>query len=148
MAIKIIKSRNAATLEEDINTLLSDGYKLENTMTTGDMKFIAILSNGIIKDKSKDGKLDVKLINANKEFKKNLEIKAKELSLLQDNFSDMQEKYADAIADGEKLTAAYDNSLIKIADLKKEIEELKKENTYLKGQNTKLKNKIEKLIAE
>lgn len=153
MTIKVIKKRDRIQFEEECEKAILNGYKLLNFCYTPDFCHAGIFENGGIELQAKSAKLDKELVKENtdlnkeiSELKKAMDVKEKELGLIQANFSDMQDQYAAAIADGEKIQEQNDQLEEVNNKAGSEIEAFKKELTTCKGQNTKLKKKIEALI--
>ncbi len=107
--------------------------------------------NGISEVSRDSAELDATLLKENDDLKKQLDIKNKELATLQSHYSDMQDKFAEAMADGELLTECKQDLEIEKTNnvsLNSELKDVKQELTVCKGKNTKLENKIKKLIEE
>lgn len=160
MAIKVIRKKNTTAFEDECNILISNGYELKESFITPDFGLVGIFQNGAIELQAQSAKLDKELVKENTDLNKQIddlknlvEVKEKELDLLEANFTDMQEKYSSAISDGEGITdeintlkTQLDESISDNTILTESLNTCKKECTSLKASNTKLKKKIEVLI--
>ena len=159
MGIKLVIRRDKRDFENEINDLLSNGFKIEFAYNTNDDRNAAIMSNGVITEGLNAQEIDSAYKKESEELKKDVKLLSKEKSILQDSLADAQNKYADAVSEGEKLTGEnrdiIDRGAAKLAEANSiiigkdsEIGDLKKELATCKGQNTKLQNKINKLIED
>ena len=148
MGIKLVIRRDKKDFEDEINGLLTDGFKIEFAYNTNDDRNAAIMSNGIITEGMNAKEIDSAFEKECNELKKQVKLLEKEKSILQDSLADSQNKYAEAIADGEAIQGKNDDIILSNEGLAAEIMEIKKELATCKGQNTKLQNKITKLIEE
>ena len=148
MGIKLVIRRDKKNFEDEINSLLNDGFKIEFAYNTNDDRNAAIMSNGLITKGMNSKEIDNALAKECNELKNTIKMLEKEKSMLQDSLADAQNKYAEAMADGEKISEHLEIEKEAIRGLEDTIAELKKELATCKGQNTKLQNKINKLIEE